>query len=80
MLKNMLFIIRPHTLSFTLALLSVIIVNGIMSLLNPFLLKYIFDEGVIKKDFKMFIVVIVGFILLATFDCLIYGASFMFKI
>ena len=66
MLKNMLFIIRPHTLSFTLALLSVIIVNGIMSLLNPFLLKYIFDEGVIKKDFKMFIVVIVGFILLAT--------------
>jgi ATP-binding cassette subfamily B protein len=59
-------IVRPYTTSFTLALAGVVAMDAVMSLLNPLLLKYIFDEGVIKKDFRLFIVVTVGFMILAT--------------
>ncbi len=72
MLKNMRLIIRPYKTSFALALGSVIIMDAVMTLLNPLLLKYIFDEGVIKKDFKLFIGVTLGFMVLAT-GCRLFG-------
>ncbi len=66
MLKDMRLIIRPYKTSFTLALVSVIVIDAVMTLLNPLLLKFIFDEGVIKKDFRLFILVTLGFMVLAT--------------
>ncbi len=66
MLKNMRLIIKPYAPEFWLALGSYIAVNALMTLLNPLLLKYIFDEGIIKKDFRLFILFAVGFMVLAT--------------
>lgn len=66
MLKNIRSIVRPYAWPFGLALGSAIAMDGLMSLLNPLLLKYIFDEGVIKKDFRLFLSVTVGFMVLAT--------------
>lgn len=40
--------------------------NTIITLLNPLFLKYVFDEGVIKKDFHLFIIMSVGFVVIAT--------------
>lgn len=66
MIKHLRLLVKPHTFSFVLALASVLVMEGMMTLLNPLLLKYIFDEGVIKKDFKLFLLVTGGFMVLAT--------------
>lgn len=66
MLKNLRRIVRPYTKPFALALASAICMDAVMTLLNPLLLKYIFDEGVIKKDFRLFMGVTVAFMVLAT--------------
>jgi len=66
MLKNMRLIIQPHKKQFLLAIVSAIVMDAVMTLLNPLLLKYIFDEGVIKKDFRLFIGITLGFMVLAT--------------
>ncbi len=66
MLKNLRRIIRPYTKPVALALASAIAMDAVMTLCNPLLLKYIFDEGVIKKDFRLFIGVTLAFMALAT--------------
>lgn len=66
MIKSIRELVGPQRASFLFVLVSVITMDAIMSGLNPLILKYIFDEGVIKKDFVLFIWVAVGFMCLAT--------------
>ncbi len=66
MLEKLRRLIGRNAGSFWLALTGSLAVSGAMSLLNPLLLKFIFDEGIIKKDFRLFALVTGGFVLLAT--------------
>lgn len=66
MFKNFLFIIGKHKgYFFRLAVIGVI-ANSIVTVLNPLVIKYIFDEGIIKGNFRSFILISIGFMLLAT--------------
>lgn len=65
-MKNLIVIIKPYKKSFFLALIAGLLLNSLITALNPLFLKYIFDEGIIKKDFKLFVGVSIAFILFAT--------------
>lgn len=59
-------ILGPHRGKYLRLLLFTSFLSAVMSALNPLILKYLFDEGVIKRDFGLFIGLAVGFIMLAT--------------
>ena len=65
-MKNLLFILRRRKSAFLSLLLGGLAVNGAMTFLNPLFLKYVFDEGVLKKDPRLFVIVLGGFVALAT--------------
>jgi ATP-binding cassette subfamily B protein len=66
LIKDFLFIIGTKKSSFGIILLIGLVVEGVMTALNPLVLKYMFDEGIIKQNFKLFIIISLSFILLAT--------------
>ncbi|HOJ85647.1 MAG TPA: ABC transporter ATP-binding protein [Elusimicrobiales bacterium] len=53
-------------LEFLSLILFSLLVGSVMTALNPIVIKYMFDEGIIKKNFGFFILISVSFILLAT--------------
>jgi ABC-type multidrug transport system fused ATPase/permease subunit len=65
-LRKFFAVIGAHRQRYLLLLLFTVLANAFMAVLNPLLLKYLFDEGVIKKDFALFVGLAVGFILVAT--------------
>lgn len=65
-MKDFLYVVRERRGAFAAVLLAGLVLNGGMILLNPLFLKYAFDEGVMKADFRRFALMLAGFILVAT--------------
>ena len=65
-LRGLRFVVRNHRAAFATILLSALTSSAAMALLNPLFLKWIFDEGIIRKDFDLFVLVSVGFMAVAT--------------
>lgn len=65
-MKDFLYAVRGRRGAFLAVLLAGLALNGGMTLLNPLFLKYSFDEGVMRGDFRRFALLLVGFIALAT--------------
>lgn len=65
-MKDFLYAVRGRRGAFLTVLLAGLVLNGGMTLLNPLFLKFSFDEGVMKGDFRRFALLLVGFIALAT--------------
>jgi len=65
-MKNLHLILKHHRLAFVSVLFGGLAVNAAMTLLNPLFLKYIFDEGIQKKDPRLFVTSLFGFVVLAT--------------
>lgn len=65
-MKDFLYVARRRRAAFAGAMLASLVLNCGMTLLNPLFLKYVFDEGVMKADFRRFALMLVGFIALAT--------------
>src|SRR3977135_1105480 len=51
---RILYVIEDHKSAFFLALLFGLLSNAFISLANPLALKYLFDEGIIRKNFTLF--------------------------
>lgn len=66
-MKKILYIIEDFKLPFLFILIFSLVLNGFISLANPLALKYIFDEGIIKHNFKLFLLLSLGFMLIFTF-------------
>ena len=65
-LKKISFVTADHKRSFYLALLLGLLSNAFISLANPLALKYLFDEGVIRKNFGLFAVLSLVFVAIFT--------------
>ncbi|MCX7647492.1 MAG: hypothetical protein N2Z60_02650, partial [Elusimicrobiales bacterium] len=53
-------------IEFLSLILFSLLASSIMTALNTIVIKYMFDEGIIKKNFGFFMLISVSFILLAT--------------
>lgn len=65
-MKDFLYAVRGRRGAFAAVLVAGVVLNGGMTVLNPLFLKYAFDEGVMKSDFRRFAFLLAGFIALAT--------------
>lgn len=65
-LDTLLYIIRGHRVRFTVCLLLGLLSSGFIAAANPLALKYLFDEGIIRGDFQLFILLSIGFMTLFT--------------
>lgn len=66
MIKKLLYVISSHPLAFASALAWGIINNIFVTIANPLFVKYLFDEGIIKGDFQLFVILGVAGILVFT--------------
>ena len=65
-LDTLSYIIRGHRGRFALCLGLGLLSNAFIAAANPLALKYLFDEGIIRGDFQLFILLSVGFMGLFT--------------
>lgn len=65
-LNKISYVIAGHKRYFYLALLLGLLSNAFISLANPLALKYLFDEGVIRKNFGFFAVLSLVFVAIFT--------------
>ena len=61
-----LYVIEGNKAKYLKALLLGLLLNSFMSVANPLALKYLFDEGIIRGDFRLFVVLGVSFVLIFT--------------
>jgi ABC-type multidrug transport system fused ATPase/permease subunit len=61
------YVIEGNKKKYALGLLMGLLLNSFISVANPLALKYLFDEGVIRGNFRLFIVLGVSFVLIFTF-------------
>ncbi|CUU04399.1 hypothetical protein JGI1_00985 [Candidatus Thermokryptus mobilis] len=65
-MKKVLFIIGDFKFQLLLILLFGLLLNSFISVANPLALKYIFDEVIIRQNFKLFFLLSIGFVLIFT--------------
>jgi ABC-type multidrug transport system fused ATPase/permease subunit len=65
-MKKIIFIIGDFKVQLLFILLFGLLLNSFISVTNPLALKYIFDEGIIRQNFKLFFLLSVGFVLIFT--------------
>src|ERR1051325_3857020 len=65
-LNKISYVIADHKRTFYLALLFGLLSNAFISLANPLALKYLFDEGVIRKNFGLFGILSLVFVAIFT--------------
>ena len=65
-MKNMAFILRRHKAALITVLLMGLVVNTGMTLLTPLFLKYLFDRCIAPQDMRLFVGLLLGFVVLAT--------------
>jgi ATP-binding cassette subfamily B protein len=60
------YVIEGNKTKYFKALLLGLLLNSFISVANPLALKYLFDEGVIRGDFRLFVILGVSFVLIFT--------------
>jgi len=65
-LDALLYVTRGHRGRFWSCLLLGLLTNGFVSAANPLALKYLFDEGIIRRDFARFALISVAFVTIFT--------------
>jgi ATP-binding cassette subfamily B protein len=65
--KNFQFVLGNRRLHFSVIMLAALALNAVLTPLSPLFLKYVFDQGVIEKNFKLFMFASLGFMAAATF-------------
>lgn len=65
-LDTLSYIIRGHRARFALCLLFGLLSNMFVAAANPLALKYLFDEGIIRGDFRLFVLLSLAFLALFT--------------
>ncbi|OLE51627.1 MAG: hypothetical protein AUG51_22045, partial [Acidobacteria bacterium 13_1_20CM_3_53_8] len=65
-LRRIFYVIEDHKSAFLTALLLGLLSNAFISLANPLALKYLFDEGIIRKNFGLFTALSVAFVAIFT--------------
>lgn len=60
------YIIRGDRKRFWICLLLGLLTNGFVSAANPLALKYLFDEGIIRQDFRRFALISIAFVAIFT--------------
>jgi ATP-binding cassette subfamily B protein len=61
------YVIEGHKGKFAFAVLLGLLSNGFISIANPLALKYLFDEGVIRGDFGLFVILGISFVVIFSF-------------
>lgn len=62
----LLFVLEGSGWRFAAGLAAGLVLNTFISATNPLALKYLFDEGIIRRDFGFFVLLSVGFVLIFT--------------
>jgi ATP-binding cassette, subfamily B, bacterial len=65
-MRNMTFVLRRHKSALVAVLLVGLVVNTGMTLLTPLFLKFLFDRCIAAKDMRLFVGLLLGFVVLAT--------------
>jgi ABC-type multidrug transport system fused ATPase/permease subunit len=65
-LRMLFFVIEGNKAKFLGGLLMGLVLNSFISAANPLALKYLFDEGIIRRDFKLFVTLGIAFVLIFT--------------
>lgn len=65
-LASLSFIIRGHRSRFAVCVVFGLLTNMFVAAANPLALKYLFDEGIIRGDFRLFVVLSLAFLALFT--------------
>jgi ABC-type multidrug transport system fused ATPase/permease subunit len=60
------YVIEGNKAKYLKALLLGLLLNSFISVANPLALKYLFDEGIIRGDFRLFVILGVSFVLIFT--------------
>lgn len=60
------YVIEGNKAKYFKALLLGLLLNSFISVANPLALKYLFDEGIIRGDFRLFVILGVSFVLIFT--------------
>lgn len=63
-MKKFLYFLKGYRFEFTSLLCAFSIVSGIEAVFHPILLKLIFDEGVLKGDFRRFLILVTTYLVL----------------
>lgn len=66
MKATLLHVIEGNKRKFVIALLMGLLLNAFISVVSPLALKYLFDEGVIRGNFKLFVTLSICFVLVFT--------------
>ncbi len=61
------YVIEGSKAKYFKALFLGLLLNSFISVANPLALKYLFDEGIIRGDFRLFVILGVSFVLIFTF-------------
>ncbi|HEY0048406.1 MAG TPA: ABC transporter ATP-binding protein, partial [Pyrinomonadaceae bacterium] len=61
------YVIEGNKGKFAFAVLIGLLANGFISIANPLALKYLFDEGVIRGDFGLFVILGISFVVIFSF-------------
>src|ERR1043165_5474479 len=64
--RMLLFVLEGSGWRFVAGLAAGLVLNSFTSATNPLALKYLFDEGIIRRDFGFFVLLSVGFVLIFT--------------
>lgn len=65
-MNDLLYAVRGRRAELARVLLSGLTLTGVMTVLNPLFLKYSFDEGIMRADFRRFAALVIGFVLFGT--------------
>lgn len=66
-LANLLYVIEGLKKRFLITLLIGLFLNAFISIVSPLSIKYLFDEGIIRGNFRLFVVFSIAFVLTFTF-------------
>ncbi|MEW6208349.1 MAG: ABC transporter ATP-binding protein [Acidobacteriota bacterium] len=58
--------IEGNRIKFFAAFFTGLLLNSFISVANPLALKYLFDEGIIRRDFTLFVILSISFLLVFT--------------
>lgn len=66
-MKKFFYFLKSYRLKFILLICASSTATGVEAVFHPILLKLIFDEGVIKGDFRRFLILIIAYLVLGLF-------------
>lgn len=66
-MKKIFYLLRGFSLEYLIILFINSLLFGLEAFLHPILLKLLFDEGIIKKNFKLFFLIVISYLFLGLF-------------